>query len=102
MLEYLKNTVELLKTTPEESRHLLANLIEDGRFIPLGRGKAEIRFILRPLGTEETLAFLGRKGSSWLRPDCVTARHCLQVEYGIQSGVSIADLYCADARGQPC
>jgi hypothetical protein len=64
VLEYLRNTVELLRTTPGESRHLLANLIEDGRYIPLGRGKAEIRFILRPLGTEETLAFLGPRPSS--------------------------------------
>ena len=59
VLEYLQNTVELLRKSPEKSRYLLENLIENGRFIPLGRGKAEIRFILRPLGTEERLTFLG-------------------------------------------
>jgi hypothetical protein len=59
VLEYLQNTVDLLRKSPERSRHVLANLIEDGRFIPLGLGKAEIRFTLHPFWVEETLTFLG-------------------------------------------
>ena len=68
VLGYLQNTVDLLRKTPEKSRYLLENLIENGRFIPLGRGKAEIRFTLRPLGTEETLSFLGPKRTSMETP----------------------------------
>jgi site-specific DNA recombinase len=64
VIEYLQNTVELLQKSPERSRHVLANLIEKGRFIPMGRGKAEIRFTLRPFGVEETLSFLGPKRTS--------------------------------------
>jgi hypothetical protein len=84
--QYIDDLAVTLDKRPEKARHVLQNLIKDGKYHRLGYGKAEISFTLCPLGTTHRVAVLSQRRSSRATPSRASSSRSSTSSPGSSSG----------------